>query len=152
MSWTFSKKLIMQLGKQSSFLLIAGLSVVAVIIIAFFGYQLIQGRTSETISNYDIYYREDCNSPFKNPTSYKFSFKKETSEIFMTVEFDKDGVRKQGIDKLEDCTILDSNNWMCGGKLIGGSLFDTKYQFIEGVFSYDPGYNINMCNVKIVKR
>jgi hypothetical protein len=125
-------------------------------VLAIFGYSTLE--TNSSSDTYDIYKREDrknCNSPFKaKPITFKFSYKKDTNEIFRTAEWEADGISKKHIMKLEDCSILDSKNWTCGGK-IETSFINAKYTFIEGVFSFEDLKFINdlpSCPPKIVKR
>jgi hypothetical protein len=84
--------------------------------------------------------------------SSKFLFKKETNEVFMTIEYDENGALKKQISKLENCSILDYKNWSCGGE-VTGSYLSPKYMFVDGEFSFANGfstYSAN-CSYKIVK-
>lgn len=134
------------------FLMLAG-----AISVVYFGYVALEG--SATDATYDFYERVDyknCYSPYEEkPYSLRFAFKKETNEIFMTAEFEDNGVKKQQIQKLEDCSILDGKNWTCGGEY-KYSYKTPKYMFVNGTFSYEPGKTSlkddAMCAPKIVKR
>jgi hypothetical protein len=129
---------------------------VSVVFIAYIGYTSLDGSSSG--ATYDFYDHTDsknCNSPFENTPMFssKFLFKKETNEIFMTMEYDDNGTIKKQITKLGNCSILDSKNWKCGGD-ISGSYLSPKYMFVDGDFTYDSGvspYSSN-CSYKIVKR
>jgi hypothetical protein len=129
-----------------------------VLSIAYFGYVKMEEGKSSSNATYDFYDKVDfknCNSPFESSPSFslKFLFKKETNEIFMTVEFDEKGVKKQEIQKLDNCSVMDAKNWTCGGEWIG-SYKQPKYMFIDGAFSYDIGISSvgSNCDIKVVKR
>lgn len=135
------------------FLMLAG-----ALSVAYFGYVAVEGSASPSGATYDFYQKVDyknCNSPFEtNPSfSLKFLFKKETNEIFMTAEFDDNGAKKQQIQKLDNCSVLDSKNWTCGGEWTGGYQ-SPKYMFIDGAFAYDKGISTlgANCDVRFVKR
>ena len=126
--------------------------------VAYFGYVAIDAGTSPSAATYDFYFKEDyknCNSPFKEKASMslKFLFKKETNEIFMTSEIDNNGAKKQQIQKLDSCSVLDSENWTCGGEWISGHQLP-KYMFIDGAFAFDKGISSvgASCDVRVVKR
>jgi hypothetical protein len=125
-------------------------------VITIFGYSVLE--TNSSSDTYDMFTREDsknCNSPFKaKPIIFTFSYKKDSNEIFKTVDWNEDGISKKSFMKLENCSILDSKNWTCGGK-IETSFINAKYTFIEGVFSYEGLKLFNdppSCPPKIVKR
>lgn len=132
------------------------LLIVATISISYFGYAAIKGDDLD--ATYDFYTKvdyKDCNSPFKSKPNFslKFAFKKDTNEIFMTFELDEDGVKKRELLKLDNCSILDSKNWTCGGDITGGYQ-SPRYKFIDGVFGYDRGistFGAN-CELKFIKR
>ena len=124
--------------------------------IAYIGYAKLEGSSSSA-ATYDFYTKVDfknCNSPFEEKPGFslKFTYKKETNEIFMTAEF-SDGKTEKMLNKLDNCSILDAKNWTCGGERIGGSL-SPKYMFVDGDFIYAKGiYQADAnCDVKIVKR
>jgi hypothetical protein len=131
---------------MNKFLLLVGF-----VVVVYFGYSALDTNSSN--ATYDFYYRteiDNCNSPYNTkPISFKFSHKKETNEIFRTSDFEG----KKQIDKLDNCAILDSKNWTCGGER--NSVFtNEKYTFINGLLSYenivfDSGPS---CPPKIVKR
>lgn len=135
------------------FLMLAG-----ALSVAYFGYVAVEGSASPAGATYDFYTKVDyknCNSSFETKPSFslKFLFKKETNEIFMTAEFDDNGAKKQQIQKLDNCSVLDSKNWTCGGEWTG-SFQSPKYMFIDGVFAYDKGFSTigANCDVRFVKR
>ncbi len=133
------------------FLMVAG-----ALLVAYLGFSAVEGSSSSG-ATYDFYLKEDynnCYSPFETKPSFslRFLFKKETNEIFMTSEIDDNGTRKQQIRKLDNCSVLDSKNWTCGGEWIG-SYQTPKYMFIDGSFAYDKGVDgLANCDVKFVKR
>lgn len=124
--------------------------------IAYFGYSALQLNTSG--AKFDLYSRVDyknCNSAFTDtPITLKFNYKKETNEIFMTAEFVVDGIKKSQISTLDKCSILDSQNWSCGGEW-NGSYRSTKITLVNGELSYDNGTPVLKddanCPVKIIK-
>jgi hypothetical protein len=132
------------------------LLIAATISVSYFGYAVIKGDNLD--ATYDFYTKvdyKDCNSPFKSKPNFslKFAFKKDTNDIFMTFELDEDGVKKQELLKLDNCSILDSKNWTCGGDITGGYQ-SPRYKFIDGIFGYDKGistFGAN-CEVKFTKR
>jgi hypothetical protein len=131
------------------FLMLSG-----VLSVAYFGYFAMEKNSTPASATYDFYVNVDpknCNSPFqsKPSDSVKFIFKKETNEIFSISDFEENGIKKQQIDKLDKCTVIDSKNWKCGGDWIG-SYQSATYMFIDGNFVFDKG-SAN-CNIKIVKR
>jgi hypothetical protein len=135
------------------FLMLAG-----ALSVAYFGYVAIDAGTSPSAATYDFYFKEDsknCNSPFEEKAgmSLKFLFKKETNEIFMTSEINNNGTKKQQIQKLDSCSVLDSENWKCGGEWTGNYQSPT-YMFINGDFAYDKGFNRvdANCDLRFVKR
>lgn len=129
---------------------------VGAVLVVYFGYAAFGASSSG--STYDVYGKIDsknCNSPFadKPYVSLKFSFKKETNEVFITaVRLDEDE-KTQRINKLENCSVLDGKNWTCGGEWTG-SYKSPKYMFIDGELSYDEGFNTITANCprKFVKR
>jgi hypothetical protein len=107
---------------------------------------------------YEFYTREDennCNSPYKEKPYLTaiFIYKKETSEIFMTIESEIDGRITRDIDVLEKCSVVDARNWRCGG-VVAGTYITPKYTFINGEFSYADSYSlgVNSCPVKVVQK
>jgi len=128
---------------------------VGLFFVAYVGYKSLDGSSSN--ATYDFYSHADsknCNSPFEDKPMFssKFLFKKETNEVFMTIEYDENGTIKKQISKLENCSILDSKNWSCGGE-VTGSYLSPKYMFVDGEFSFANGfstYSAN-CSYKIVK-
>ena len=122
------------------------LMLAGVVSIAYFGYAAFEGSSSG--ATYDVYTRVDyknCSSPFKEKPflSMKFSFKKDTNEIFATYELDENGVKRQKIQKLKDCSVLDAKNWTCGSD----SFFDGTYSY-----SYTGPVYLEGCAPKVVKR
>jgi hypothetical protein len=125
-----------------------------------FGSQASVGGASiggSSVATYDFYERVDgknCYSSYGDKPDYslRFAHKKETGEIFVTAEFDVDGVKKIDIQKMENCSVLDAKNWSCGGVWIG-TMLSAKYVFVNGEFSYNAGImqSVN-CMPKIVKR
>lgn len=140
-------------GSQFKYLLLLA----GAISIAYFGYLSFDKNTSTAV--YDLYERMDyrnCNSPFdEKPVSFKFVYKKETNEIFQTAVFYEDGLKKQQINTLDDCSILDVKNWTCGGKQ-EITYKTAKYTMVDGEFSYED-FRSSLkddanCGVKIIKR
>lgn len=129
---------------------------IVAVVIGYIGYVALEGNSSA--ATYDFYPKVDyknCSSEYeKKPLmSSKFLYKKETNEIFMTSDFEVDGVKKQQIKKLENCSVLDSKNWTCGGDWLASTKKPT-YMFVDGVFIYE-GYvfpDTPNCPYKIVKR
>lgn len=126
--------------------------------VAYMGYVALNGAAFPSSATYDFYYKVDntnCNSPFEAKPSYssKFLFKKETNEVFLTVDYDDNGVKKHEIHKLDNCSVLNSKNWTCGGEFIG-SMLSPKYMFVDGVFAFDKGISTmhQNCDVRIEKR
>ena len=109
---------------------------------------------NSTIATYEFYMHDDpnnCNSPLaKTPILFKFSYKKETNEMFRTVIYEG----KQDIVKLENCSILDDKNWRCGGEFVAP--FTTEiYSVVDGVISYQHMKTNGIgpiCPPKIIKR
>jgi len=104
----------------------------------------------KSTQNFDFYFREesfDCGLPYKaEPLRAQYQYKKATNEIFAIYH-----VRdEKTIVKLEDCTILDAENWTCGGKFIG-DYRDAKTSLVNGELSYSGG-SLSKCPPKIVKR
>jgi hypothetical protein len=125
-------------------------------LVVYLGYAAV--GTSPSGSTYDFYGKIDsknCNSPFadKPYVSMKFSFKKETNEVFVTAKMLNAEEKTQMIKKLENCSVLDAKNWTCGGEW-KGSLLTPKYMFIDGDLSYEEGFNTLTANCprKFVKR
>ena len=112
-------------------------------------------------SAYDFYHwrfdERNCNSGTSSEPDYslKFSHKKETNEIFVTGEFKVKGSIQSSIQKLDNCYIIDSNNWSCGGEWVANFL-SPKYTFVNGEFSFTDGLSLSdkqpRCMPKIVKR
>jgi hypothetical protein len=126
--------------------------------IVYFGFTIFGGKISSDSTTYDFYVPLDyknCNSPYEEKPGFslRFAFKKETNEIFMTIEMDVDGVKKMQIQPLNDCSILNSENWTCGGKS-AGSYISPLYAYVDGVFSYVDGQFIGEknCPSKYKKR
>lgn len=107
-------------------------------------------------ATYDFYERvdkNDCTSTFftlKPAVSFSFSLKKETSDIFMTAEYETNGMKKHEIRKLDNCTVLDSKNWTCGGEWIKSHRLP-QYSMVRGELSFSDFTNCTY-NYKIVKR
>jgi hypothetical protein len=125
-------------------------------VITIFGYSVLE--TNSSSDTYDMFTREDsknCNSPFKaKPFTFTFTYKKDSNEIFKTVDWNEDGISKKSFMKLENCSILDSKNWTCGGK-IETTFINSKYTLIDGIFFYEGLKLFNdlpSCPPKIVKR
>lgn len=134
------------------FLILAG-----VLSVAYFGYAAVERSASD--ATYDFYSRVDeknCSSPLKDKPDFslKFSFKKETNEIFMTTESNDAGVKEQQIHKLNNCSVLDSKNWTCGGNRSDGGYRFSTYMFIDGAFAFERGFfwPPGDCDGKFVKR
>ena len=129
---------------------------IGTISIAYFGYMALQGHESSSEVTYNVYTKVDynnCSSPFQeNPgLKLKFSFKKDTNEVFMTAEF-SNGSEKL-FEKLENCSVLNSKNWTCGGVRRGPYITPT-YNFIDGALVYDKGFTDfgANCDWKFVKQ
>lgn len=144
------------------------LVIVGAFFIAYFLYDTFGSQSSvamksiggSSVATYDFYDRVDyknCYSPYGDKPDYslKFTHKKETGEIFVTAEFEADGVKKIDIQKMESCSVLDAKNWSCGGVWVG-SMLSPKYVFVNGEFSYNVGISpfkdSGNCTPKIVKR
>lgn len=140
-----------------------------VFVVAIIGYSLYGGDASKPVKVsyadskklYDLYSRKnykDCNSPYneKPDVTWEFVYKKDSNDIFAKIEYEDDGgVRKKDVIKLESCTIMDENNWSCGGEWTG-AYQAPKYSFVNGEFSYNKGVSVLKgdanCTPKIVKR
>jgi len=96
----------------------------------------------------DFYYpvdSSDCNSPHSDkPITIEFVFDEKKNAIFIKGE-DKDSGR-QFLNKLDDCEIIDSQNWYCGGKILTGGYVAGKYQVVSGKFSYLSGGGAGIVN------
>jgi hypothetical protein len=123
--------------------------------IAFITYTAVKGNSSE--ATYDIFFITDtknCNSPYQNtPTSATFSYKKETDEIFAIYEIAVNDEKKHQLIKLDDCSIINKNNWTCGGKIDSGYK-SQKFTMVDGDLSFVLGGFLDdtSCPTKIVKR
>lgn len=132
--------------------------VIAITIILLTGFTFFFKFTQSSENKYDYYAKvnySSCSSEFeKKPMfSMKFDYRKETNEIFMTLENKVAGEEKiQSIKKLSPCEILDNKNWTCGGDLVG-TFFAPKYTLVEGNFSFVDSYSPPNypCPTKIVK-
>ncbi len=138
---------------------IAVITAVGVVgVVAYLGYMAYETSTGD--ATYDFYERADyknCYSPYPNEPDYslKFTFKKETNEIFLTADFKEAGVKKQQFQKMESCSVLNSKNWSCGGEWTG-TYQSPKYVYVNGEFSFYKGVSSLKedanCAPKIVKR
>jgi hypothetical protein len=123
--------------------------------IGYLGYYTIDKNSYD--ATYDFYINvnsSNCNSQYEDKPffSSKFTLKKETNEIFMAYEIEKDGIKKQQLQKLEHCSVLNDKNWTCGGEWTDSTKSAT-YMFIDGIFSYEATNVLgSICPVKIVKR
>ena len=129
----------------------------AALAILYIGFRAANAPMSDT--TYDFYFASnpnDCNSSFdsKPNMSVRFLYKKESNEVFMLYESAGVGDKKQGIEKLDNCSIIDEKNWSCGGDVLVGGYVTGKYTLVNGVFSYGEGYfgRTKTCPIRIVKR
>jgi len=130
-----------------------GLVIIA--FIAFITYTAVRGNSSE--ATYDIFENIDkkrCYTSFeKTPISVSFSYKKETDEIFAIYEIAVDDEKKHQLIKLDDCSIINKNNWTCGGN-ISNEYISEKFTMVNGDLTFEPSGFIydNRCFPKMVKR
>jgi hypothetical protein len=109
---------------------------------------------------YDFYYpveQSNCDSPFeKDPFSLTFRVKREDGEVFRIAVFRMNNETIRDLDRLENCSVLDKNNWKCGGVSHSTFVSDT-YSMVDGSLTYTNMYNLDsrrppLCPPKIIKR
>jgi hypothetical protein len=106
---------------------------------------------------YDYYRRVDeknCDSTFNDKPSYslEFIFKKITTEVFIKATWREGGEKKQRLIKLDNCTVLDSKNWTCGGEWTT-TMTTPTYTFINNVLTFDEQTLLGFKNCgKLVER
>lgn len=132
---------------------IAAACLLGAIVVAIFLF--ISNLSGDKYEYYSRINEASCSTEFeKHPFfTMKFDFRKETNEIFLTLESKATGEKKvQSIKKLSPCQILDSKNWTCGGEFVG-PFVAPKYTFVDGHFSYVDSYAPpnTPCPTKIVK-
>lgn len=105
----------------------------------------------------DFYYHVDsknCNSPYsdKPEITIEFIFDENNKSIYTKA---KDPNRKIfELRKLNNCEVIDSKNWYCGGEILSNGYITGKYQIVDGEFSYDVGIipGSANCPIKTVRR
>jgi hypothetical protein len=94
---------------------------------------------------------KDCNSPYPDkPTiTVEFIYEEKNKSIFAKTNDPNSG--KSNLKKFDNCEVIDSKNWYCGGIILAGGVTTVKYQVVDGKFSYDNGINpyTSMCPPKV---
>jgi hypothetical protein len=123
--------------------------------ILYFGYSIYQSKASKKkISFYKREIYGDCTSQFEKKPTYMigFIYKKETGEIYKSEESNFNGNNSIELQKLSPCSVVNENNWVCGGDYYEFNDKINKAQkftFVNGNLSYEyASGHINDCNIK----
>ncbi len=107
---------------------------------------------------FDFYFHDrltDCDSPYQqNPVSIRFLVKNETGEVFRISEVATDQGMYRDLIKLDNCFVIDSKNWTCGGNYDAPVVSD-KHSMVKGDLTYTPLFRLGgsgVCQPKIIKR
>ena len=91
-----------------------------------------------------------CTAEDKAPVNYiEHKFTVKNNQVFHTAtDFNEGKQGKSSIRQLEDCTVIDSKNWQCGGVNYTGVLSglgkSERFQVVNGQFTYQPGGEPNL--------
>lgn len=86
-----------------------------------------------------------CTAEDATPEDYvEYKFNVKNNHVFLTAtDFNEGKQGKSFIRQLEDCTVIDSKNWQCGGVNYTGVLSglgkSERFQVVNGQFAYQPG-------------
>jgi hypothetical protein len=90
----------------------------------------------------DFYYHVDsknCDSPYSDKPELTIEFiYNENNKLIFTKAKDPNTERLE-LRKLNNCEVVDSKNWYCGGEYLSGGTKNPKYQVVDGKFSYEVG-------------
>lgn len=105
----------------------------------------------------DFYYHVDsknCNSPYSDKPELTIEFiYNENNKLIYTKAKDPNTERLE-LRKLNNCEVIDSKNWYCGGEFLSRGYITGKYQVVDGEFSYDRGVTPESanCPIKTIRR
>ncbi len=113
--------------------------------------------TFKTKKAYEFYTHKkwgDCSSGYEDKPimTMEFIYNNQSKEIIAKIDYEEKNQKKQDFTKLAPCSVVDENNWSCGGNpMENGKGSYSKYIMKNGVFSYEESSNA-ACSAKIILR
>ena len=82
---------------------------------------------------------KNCNSPYSDKPEITIEFVFNDSNKSIYTKSKDPNTKRLELRKLNNCEVIDSKNWYCGGEILSGGYSTGKYQVVDGNFSYEAG-------------